>query len=51
VEKFGLKSGYMLASTFGSHLKVRPRMQVDPSFGEVVNSIPEKGQIHLMLER
>ena len=51
VQRFGLKRGYTLARTLGSKLTVRPCIQVNPSFEEIVNKIPERGQIHLTLER
>ncbi len=51
IERFGLKSGYNLAATFGSRLNSRPCIKVDPSFEDLVSSIPKEGQIHLTLER
>jgi len=51
VQKFGLKRGYTLARIFGSKLSVRPCIQLNPSFEDIIEKIPERGQIHLTLER
>ena len=51
IEKIGLKNTYKLMTTFGSKAIMQPRMQVNPSFAEVKKMIPERGQIHLLLER
>ena len=51
VHRFGLKRGYKLARALGSKLTVRPCIQVNPSFQDIVDKIPERGQIHLTLER
>jgi FkbM family methyltransferase len=51
IERIGLKNAYKMATTFSSKSTVRPSIRVNPSFDEVLQMIPEKGQIHLLLER
>jgi FkbM family methyltransferase len=51
IQKVGLKNTYKLATTFGSKSIKRPCVQLEPSFNNVVEMIPGKGQIHLLLER
>jgi FkbM family methyltransferase len=51
IQKIGLKNAYKVATTFGSKSIVRPCIRVNPSFDDVMKMIPEKGQIHLLLER
>jgi FkbM family methyltransferase len=51
IEKLGLKNTYNWITTFGSKSIKRPCIQVNPSFSDVTKMIPERGQIHLLLER
>jgi|WetSurMetagenome_2_1015567.scaffolds.fasta_scaffold174295_2 FkbM family methyltransferase len=51
IQKIGLKNAYKWATTFGSKTSLCPCIQVNPSFNDVVKMVPEKGQIHLLLER
>jgi len=51
VQVFGLKRGYTLARAIGSKLKAQPCIQLNPSFQDIVDKIPERGQIHLTFER
>jgi len=51
IQIMGLKNAYKWATTFGSKSIIRPCIQVNPSFDDVVKMIPQKGQIHLLLER
>jgi FkbM family methyltransferase len=51
IEKLGLKNAYKIATAFGSKSTMRPCIRVNPSFDEVEQMTPVKGQIHLLLER
>jgi FkbM family methyltransferase len=51
IQMLGLKNAYKWSTTFGSTSIIRPSIQVEPSFDDVVKMIPERGQIHLLLER
>ncbi len=51
IQKIGLKSAYKMATAFGKQTIIRPCIQVNPSFNDLVDRIPERGNIHLLLER
>jgi FkbM family methyltransferase len=51
VQRFGLKTAYKLVTSLNAHVRYCPRVQVNPSFKELSDMIPEKGQIHLILRK
>ncbi len=51
VQRFGLKTAYKLATCVNGRAYSRPNIQTNPSADELVKSLPEKGQVHLLLER
>jgi FkbM family methyltransferase len=51
VQHAGLKTAYKLVTFLNAHVRYCPRFQVSPSSKELSDMIPEKGQIHLILQR
>ena len=51
IQHAGLKTAYKLVTRFNSLSRYCPRVEVNPSLNELSNLIPEKGQVHLILER
>ena len=51
IQCFGLKTAYKLATSIIPHARARPWIQTNPSLDELISEIPERGQIHLLLQR
>ena len=51
VQHVGLKTAYKIVTSLNSLSRYCPRVQVNPSLKELSDMIPEKGQIHLILQR
>jgi FkbM family methyltransferase len=51
VQHFGLKTAYKLVTSLNALARTCPRVLVNPSLKELSDMIPEKGHIHLVLQR
>ncbi len=51
VHLLGLKNAYKLATSTLTQARSCPSVLLNPSVSELVDRVPEKGQIHLILER
>jgi FkbM family methyltransferase len=51
VQHVGLKTAYKLVTSLNALARTCPRVQVNPSLKELSDMIPEKGHIHLILQR
>ncbi|MCW4046986.1 MAG: FkbM family methyltransferase [Candidatus Bathyarchaeota archaeon] len=51
IQNFGLKTAYKLATAVIPHARACPWIRTNPSLDELISEIPERGQIHLLLQR
>ncbi len=51
IQHAGLKTAYALVTSLNALSRYCPRVQVNPSLKELIDMIPESGQIHLIMQR
>lgn len=51
IQHLGLESAYKVVTMLNGLSQYCPRVQVNPSFEELSGMIPEKGQVHLIMQR